>query len=195
LGLIKASLGEWEEAESLLKQNLQEASNVDINVDIKVRAQYLGVAHNALTWLYLRQGRLYEAEEHCMESLRLRRETSQDEHEANRGVGYCYGYLGEIYVEQKYWSVAEAFISGAIEHFSGIRDLRNVAEQYYMLARITLERDHDTETALRHANRCLEYFANPNFILGQAQAKRLKGMVYAQYRGFDNEAQELLKSH
>jgi tetratricopeptide (TPR) repeat protein len=186
LGLIKLNIGEWAEAEVMLKLALSLCEGSEDK-------ESQGVILNDLALLYTKQGHLFRALEYCLASLRLRIEMSKMEgYDSTRGLAYCNSNLAGIYFQSKQWSMAEASLINAIEHFSNIGDLRGVAEQYYYLALIASKRDHHAEVAKVYAQKFADYFQSTNFKPEQAIGKRLMGMIYAEL-DIDMEAQQVLQ--
>jgi tetratricopeptide (TPR) repeat protein len=183
LALIKHNLGDWKEAELELK-------NILILSKQSQNKRTQAIVLNDLAFFYATQERLFEALESCFASLSLRIE--EEGYEYTRGVAYCNSNLGNIYLRLKQWDMAELFLINAIELFSKLGDLSNVADQYYDLALITLERGHNPEVAKDYAQKFVDYFQNPNLKPQQAKGKRLMGMIYAELNIY-GEAQQLLQ--
>jgi tetratricopeptide (TPR) repeat protein len=185
LGGIKAQSGHWQEAEELLKNAVDLA---------RESGMHLGANLNGLAWFYIKQERVSEAQENCLESLRLRLEVPDEgDPGATRGVAYCHTYMAEIYMllNQTQWNIAEMCLVAAIELFSKVGDSRDVAEQYYNLAIIALERDHNPEIARRYAERFINCFKDSPFKVEQAAGKRIMGKVYAELGTKNSLAQAL----
>jgi len=185
LGNIYTWLGEWRQAARLFKCALALCSQAEEN-----KNQW-GLILNNVAMLYALQGRLFEATDLALQSLRLRVGTPDSpETEYTRGVAYSNSSLSVINIEIGQLDTAEVYAINAIEHFSKIGDARNVAFQYYDLALIALKRGNP-EVAREYANVFVKHFQNSNFKSAVATGQRLMGMIHAALN-IDTEAEGLL---
>jgi transcriptional regulator with XRE-family HTH domain len=191
LGTIKVMLGQWQEAEDILTAAVDWArkDGKDLEAMLNIRA-----------WFYIKQERLLEAQNDCLESLDLRLARFEAKNpRARRALAHCTAFMADIHMltDQPQWHLARMCLTNAIDYFSQIGDSKNAAEQYYNLTTIALEQGDKPypQVALGYARRFVEFFRNTPFKVEQARGKRLMGKVYAEFdtNGSSTQAQELLR--
>lgn len=185
-GLLAGHLGEWRQAERLLREALALAK-AEGNKAVQ------GILLNNLGELLLWQEHSQAAMDCCFESLRLRNELN-DLHPIAvtvRGIAYCHSSIAQIYIARKQWDWAEVALLTALELFTQLGDARNANGQYYGYAVMLLERDANSAIARRYAERYFNYFKDRPFRVERAKGKRLLGKIDAS-RGSYREADSLL---